>query len=673
MNALFRPLLSLVASGLADALEPRAPIAPSKWAAQHIMLPDGEYAGQKIDLSRTPHIVEPLDLIGPDSPINEVGVMKSAQSAFTTMLLCAIAHSIDRDPCDMMIVQPTDGALADFNSTKLNRLIEKTDILGGKDGKIFPQASRSSAGSTTYEKKFAGGALNLALASSPAQLRLKTIKKAFCDEIDEYEDDLEGQGDPLRLIAGRQTSFLMAGTWKRLYISTPTVKGASKIEAIFESGDQRRWYVPCPHCGERFVLEWNAPFDLSSRGLKFGKGYPFNAYYVAPCCGGVIESWRKVDLYRAGKWVATKPGPGRFPTFHFDALSSPFVPWDAIAKEFVDAGDDPAKLKPFYNLTLGLPFDVTGDAPDHELLMQRREDYQPTRVPPGALLLTAFADVQMRGIYVEVVAWSPDQQSWPIFADYLDGATTEVDAGAFAALTEIYNRRWTDAYGNQWQLDELGVDSGYRTDVVYEWTRRHPGTKATKGVDGWGKVPLGTATDQDVDYRGRRIKGGAKMRPIGTWPLKSKFYTYVALSPSISGSAMTYPHGYCHFGRFLDEGYFKQITSEYLDDQIYRGRTCKIWKPRAGRENHFLDCRIGNLALAHAYIASFTADDWAMRAKERGIPAELRNPDLFTPKEFRAGAHQPSEPHTRQEPPPRDAHAQLYDRLADLNKGTSWR
>lgn len=683
-------LIELVALGLAAVLEPQPPIAPSVWASEHIVLPDGEFAGQKIDLRRTPHIVEPMDLLGPDSSTNELGVMKCTQSAFTTMLQCVIAHSIDRDPCDMMVVQPTDGALADFNSTKLNRLIEKTEVLGGRRGKILPQTSRSAAGSTTYEKKFHGGALNLALASSPAQLRLKTIKKAFCDEVDEYEDDLEGQGDPLKLIAGRQMSFLASGTWKRAYVSTPTIKGASKIEAIYEAGDQRRWHVPCPHCGSRFVFEWHAPFDPSSRGLKFNKTFPHEPYYVAPCCGSVIQAWQKFELYRAGEWRPTTPGPGRFPTYHFDALASPFVPWDAIAKEFVAAGDDPAKLKAFWNLFLGLPYDVTGDAPDDELLMQRREDYPAERIPPGALLVTGAADVQMRGIYVEVVAWAPDQQSWTIFADYLDGATTDADGGAFAELTTLYQREWPDAYGNRWRVDEFLIDSGYRTDVVYEWTRRH-GAWATKGVDGWGRVPLSTATDQDIDYRGRRMRGGAKLRLVGTWPLKSKFYTYAALMPIVQNSALSYPPGYCHFGRFLDENYFRQITSEYLDDEVYRGRARKTWKRRNSRDNHFLDCRIGNLAAAHAWFTSFTADDWARLAKERGIPADLQEPDLFVPLS-RPSSSSPAEPAgmevslaalvARSENGPRKAFApdepsdvnekpaaDYFDNLAKLNRG----
>ena len=610
---------AIVGGTLAAHFAPAAPIAPSAWAAEFAVLPDGEYAGEKIDLRRTPHIVEPLDMLGPDAPVNEIAVMKSGQTAFTTMLLCAIGHSIDRDPCDMVVVQPTDVALRKFNSIKLGRMIELTAPLRDK---VYPQSSRSAAGSTTYEKRFPRGSLSLLLASSPANLRMLTAKKALCDEVDEYEDDLDGQGDPLSLVARGQKSFKASGTWKRAYVSTPVIQDASKIEEKHAAGDQRRWHVECPHCKERIVLEWNAPYDPTTRGLKFKRTFPHQAYYVAQCCGGVIESAQKVAVYRTGRWVATAPGPGKYPSYHFDELSAPFSTWDGIAADYVAAGNDPAKLKTFWNLTLGLPFNVAVDAPDYELLMQRREDYPPEVIPPGALLVNVSADVQMRGIYVEVVAFAPDQQSWTIFADYLDGSTTEVDAGAFAELTKLYEREWPDTNGRKFRADEFLIDSGYRTDVVYEWTRRHPGTRATKGDDGWSKVPLGIATDQDIDYRGRKIKGGAKLRLMGTWPLKSKFYTYAALMPIADGAGLTFPPGFCHFGRFLDENYFKQITSEYLEDGVFRGRKRKTWKQRPHRDNHFLDCRVGNIAGAHAYFTSFKADDWAARAIERGVSAE---------------------------------------------------
>jgi phage terminase large subunit GpA-like protein len=299
--------------------------------------------------------------------------------------------------------------------------------------------------------------------------------------------------------------------------------------------------------------------------------------------------------------------------------------------------------------------------------MARREDYRMGHIPPEALLVTAAADVQMRGIYVEVLAHAPDQRSWVMFVDYLDGPTTKVNEGAFVALTELYRREWPDAFGNRMRVDEFGIDAGYHTDAVYEWTRRHPGTKALKGLDGWGRIPLGVATDQDVNYGGRKVRGGAKLRGVGTWSLKLKFYEYLAMQPIADKAALVFPPGYCHFGQFLEENYFKQITAEYLEEEIHRGRKRKFWKERPGYpDNHWLDCRIYNLALASPYFASLTADDWADRAKERGIPADLRTPDLFTPKAFQAVAAKPVEGATQaaaEEP------FDLYAGLVELNRG----
>lgn len=654
-----RSAIAIVAGALAAAFTPQPPLPPSLWAADNFIIPDGEYQGAKFDLAVTPYLREPLDLLSGESAVNEVAVMKSAQSAFTTMMQIAIGHSIDREPCDMLAVQPTDSALTDFNSQKLGRAIEKAAANGLAWGrKVRPQTARSGTASTTYEKKFGDNSLVLAISNSSADLSSKTVKKAFLDEIDRYPDDVDGQGSPIQLAAGRQKMFQASGTWKRLYISTPTIHGASEIEARYLAGDRRRWHVVCPQCAEKFVFEFGPQ-------LKFNRSFPWQAHYVAPCCGRPIEGFEKNDLVRnaesaGGGWIATAPGPGKYPSYHFNGLSSPFATWDAIAQEYVEAGDDPEKLKPFYNLTLGEPYEVKGDAPDHVVLMARREDYVRGHVPPGALLLTVMADVQMRGIYYEVVAWTPDRRAFVIEADYLDGATTDHDDGAFRALTALYHRTWPDAHGTRWRPDEFGIDSGYRSHVVYTWTRGHPGTKALKGVDGWNVPALGTAVDVDIDYRGRKIKGGAKLRSVGTWPLKGVFYTNVALERKADGARLVPPPGYCHFATWLDENYFLQITSEYLVDEVYRGRPRKVWKQRRP-DNHFLDCRVGNQALAHAYLTSYTADDWADRAKQRGIPADMFAPDLFAPRAFAPPAADAPESVARQ--------PDMFDRLAELNRG----
>ncbi|VFU07923.1 phage terminase large subunit family protein [Methylocella tundrae] len=627
-----RSALEVVANAFADVLLPPVPMPPSQWATENLVVPDGPQAGAAWDLALTPYIKEPLDLLGPDSGVNQLAAMKSAQTGFTTLLIAAIGHSIDRDPCRMMIVQPTDAALSDFNRDKLQPAIESTKALKRK---VAPQTSRSSEGSTTYSKKYPGGSLTLAIATSAADLRSKTIKKLLRDEIDQYPDDLDGQGDPIEISDGRLMSFLSSGDWKKVDISTPTIKGASKIEARYAAGDQRRWHVPCSHCDEEFVLEFGANF-------RFEQTFPHRAHYVSPCCGSIIEAHEKNALVRRGRWVATNPRPGAFPSYHFDTFSSPFVPWDEIAKAHISAGDDPQKLKTFWNLWLGLPYEIKGDAPDHKRLLERREEgITRGHVPSRGLMLVGAADVQMRGIWVEITAFAPNRESWVVDAFYIDGGTESFDAGAFERLAaQTIDREFPDAFGRKRRLDAFAIDSGYRSHVVYAWVRKNQRLHditgrdtvlAVDGRDGWGKPPIGTPSLVDIDLAGHKVKKGCQLWPVGTWPLKGAFYADLRKEGLRSGGTSD-PGGYCHFGSWLDETYFRQITAEYLADDVIRGKIRKFWKLKASeRDNHLLDCRIYNLATAeYLGLSSLTDDEWAQIARIRGLPDDAWRPNLFT-------------------------------------------
>lgn len=252
-----RSATAVIASALAVAILPAQQLSAAHWARQHLYVPDGPRAGELWDDSLTPYIAEPLEMCSTDSGINEIAIRKSAQTGFTTLIIAATGHLIDIDPCRAMIVQPTSGALKEFNSDKLTIAIQNSPRLKAL---VRDQASRSGDGSTVLSKRFRGGSLKLAIANSAADLRSSTIKKAFCDEIDEYPDDLDGQGDPIGMIEARQESFLMSGEWFRAYISTPTIKGGSKIDDRFERGDQRYWHMPCPGCGDRFKFVFDRKF-----------------------------------------------------------------------------------------------------------------------------------------------------------------------------------------------------------------------------------------------------------------------------------------------------------------------------------------------------------------------------------------------------------------------------
>ena len=129
----------------------------------------------------------------------------------------------------------------------------------------------------------------------------------------------------------------------------------SRIEKAFAESDQRRFHVPCPHCGTFQVLEW--------RGVAWPEGEPARAFYACQTCGGVIEEHDKPELLAAGEWRASVPGDGRTAGFHLSALYSPFESWGEIAIDFLAARKDPTRLKTWTNLKLGEPFEDRDTAP----------------------------------------------------------------------------------------------------------------------------------------------------------------------------------------------------------------------------------------------------------------------------------------------------------------------
>lgn len=625
--------MRLIVPALALALMPPPLVTPTEWARAHLVVPDGPRKAERWSDALTPYIREPLDALSLMDSVNEIAVMKSAQTGFTTLLIAAFGHNVCVEPSDMMIVQPTDSALTEFNSAKLQHAIDFTKDL--KD-RVAPQTSRSGTASTTYEKKFGNASCMLALASSAADLRSKTRQKIFCDEVDEYLPDLDGQGDPLDMIEARQESFLRSGVWKRAYVSTPTIAGASNIERLYNKSDKRLWHVTCPHCStpeapSKFVFDFGPHFVFS----RVGDPKP---HYVAPCCGAIIEEAQARRMSQAGEWIATVSG-ARIRGYHFNALNSPFVPWSVIARRAIDAEGDEKKAQTFANLTLGRPYEARGDAPDHQRLLDRRERHLVRgHVPADGLLLIAAADVQARGVWYTITAYTEDRRRYLIDANYLDGDTGNPNAAVWGHLARAtLDRIFPLVGGGTRRLDALAIDSGFHTASVYavaarlqrpHWATGMETVYAVKGRESWGTAPIGTATPVTVDLAGKRLRRGAKVWPVGTWPLKAAFYA--DLRKGRDGAAEgTWPEGYIHLGDWVDEPIVLQLTAEYLADEVVRGRQTRVWKLVAGRkDNHLLDCMVYSDAIAeHFGLSTMTPGEWAA-VRARLVPDERR--DLFT-------------------------------------------
>lgn len=633
--------LGMVAGRLARGLTPPEAMRVSTWLERNLVLIDGPMAGQLWNASGAPYLVEVADCLSEDHPCNTVTIRKSQQSGASILGLGWMLYIADREPANTLYAVPGIDALGDISGQKLGPLITAWQKRA-KRTVIEPQTSRSGLGSTTFEKKFAGGYIALGNANSVMDLSSKTCKKGVKDELSKWED-IPGRGDPETLFFGRFTAFRRTKDFKILEISTPEVDtgdetgktpGHCRIDRSFMRSDRRFWNIACAECGGLLVQ--------GDAGLVVDYAHPHKTRYRCPHCGHLISEGERVAGVREGVWIPSAEGPGRHPGFHIDAFISLMMSYEAIAEDKINSekGTEKAK-KDYHNLTLGLPYKYRGDAPDYKRLMERREaGLLRGHVPAKGLILVASADVQMRGVWLEIIAIAPNRETWLVDRDYLEGDTSSPTAPVFDELRRrTLDASFPDAFGRRRTIDGLGVDSGYRAHVVYAWVRNnqriHPETGrdvvlALKGQDGWTPPAIGTPTPVDIDLDGKKLRQACKLWPVGTWSIKAGFYSDLHRLGVRSGEPVD-PDGYCHFGEWVDEAYFKQITSEHLTDITVRGRvTGRRWEKST--DNHLLDCRVYNLALAeYLGLSSMTADEWAEVARRRGLPDELSTVDLFAP------------------------------------------
>lgn len=639
MSTKFASALAIIAGAIAAAVAPPSTQTPSQWAARHLTLVEGPRAGQLWDPAQAPYICAIIDTVF-CGPHTKGTVRKSAQTGFTQGITAVEGWIAAENPARTLHVLPTTAIALSYNREKLQPAIEATPALKAR---VLDVSKRHAIASSALYKAFPGGSINITGANSAAELQMRTIKYALCDEIDQWPKDLDGQGSPMAMVDARQIAFHATRDYRKLQGGTPTMKGASLVDAEFEAGDQRYQRLPCPHCGERIRLEFGGFADEPGGvGLRFNRAHPVNAHYVAQCCGARIEHWQKAGMIAAAidlpdyAFVAERPEPGRPPSWHIDAISSNFTTWDKIAETFLAAGDDPQKLKVFYNTWLGQAYEEKSDAPDWGALYKRRESYAERMIPADALIVVMGVDVQKRGLYVEITGWTPDRRSYTIFATYLHagtiekpGDTSDPDDNCWKRLSELHEALLGDAFGGRRRIDATGVDCRYNAPVVYDWVRRHHGAYAIRTEEGWGRAALAAPALVDFDWRGKRVRKGVQQWKAGAYNLKSRFYAYLNRETAIDPAGdVVAPAGYCHFGTFLEEGYFRQLTAEYIGQDKAGNR---VWKQRE-HDNHWLDCRVIAMSLVFGApvfdIGNRPESFWRNLAYERGAPESALAPLL---------------------------------------------
>ena len=577
---------------LARALAPRKPLTVSQWADAHMVLSSkGSAKSGQWRTDANPPLREPMDCMSARSTVREVVLMFPIQYGKTSVAVNTLGYCMDHDPGPVMVCLPGEVSMNKWVAQKLNPAIEETPAMKRA---LTSVASRDSSNTRTF-KDFAAGQLYIEHAGSPSRLKSTSVRTLIVDEVDEFANNLGGGDDPVEMLNGRTSAF--PGTYKRLYISTPQIKGVSRIESLWNKSDQRRYHVPCPHCGHMQHLEW--------RGLHWGPDGR-EVWYVCNDCGAHIDEHHKTDMIRQGAWVPDNPG-AKVRGYHINCLYYQFglgPRWADLVEMWRDAQNDPARLKTFVNDRLAEPWeDPAMRAVRHNAIADRAEAYPLRTAPSGVLAVTAGVDTQDNRLAVHLTGWGRGMAFWAL--DYIELPGDPADDAVWASLTELLNTPIQHACGALLRPEAVAIDAGgHRTEAVKSYVRDR---RTRRPMAIFGAVPnnapvLSKGKMQDVDWRGRLDRRGVLIHHVGTVGVKHWLYS------RLSTDATKEPdQRLTHFSDELPPEYFAGLVSESYNPAKNR------FEKRRGARNEPLDTWVYSYAAAHhpeLRLHRYTVADW---------------------------------------------------------------
>jgi phage terminase large subunit GpA-like protein len=592
------------------AFRPPEKLTLSEWADRYAFL-SAESSAEGGRWHTLPYQKGIMDAIT-DAKIEQVTVMKSARVGYSKILNHTIAFHIHQDPCPIMLVQPTIEDAQGYSKEEIAPMLRDTPCLKG----LVSESKAKDGANTILQKQFPGGTLSLVGANSPRGFRRVSRRVVLFDEVDGYPASAGAEGDQIKL-GIRRTEYY----WNRTIVagSTPTVKDFSRVERMFLQTDQRRYFVPCPDCGHMQYLKWP--------NIRWTDGDPSTAGYCCESCGVIIPHSKKRWMVERGEWRATAPGNGKHVGFHIWAAYSysPNATWPNLVEEFLDAKNDAEQLKTFVNTVLGETWEdeYASKIGATDLLERAASEQYQQYVPPAEVLaLTIGCDVQDDRLSLSVWGWGREEEGWLIDRVKLYGSPSRPEV--WKQLDEILQKPYLNEANEEMKVLCCAIDSGgHHTQEVYQYSRERAamGVIAIKGMSQKGKPPLGKASKVDVDYKGKALKKGAQLFPVGVDTVKSLLFG--RLKHNDPGA------GYLHFFPTIGADYFEELTAEKQILRFRNGYPERVWVKKSQAPNEALD------EMNYAYAALHRL---YQKMDRRTIWDQLERRDEEKPKRVRAAA-----------------------------------
>jgi phage terminase large subunit GpA-like protein len=505
-----------------------------------------------------------------DPLIEKIVLCFGAQIGKTEAELNMIGYALDQTASPVMMVYPTD-TIAKFASDKrVQPMIKSVKSINDK----FDENSK------LLELDFNNGNyMVLVGANSPSSLSSRSIKYLFFDEIDKYPAFAGKEADPIKLATERTKTFVDK---KIVMVSTPTVESGNIWQAFMSANERRQYYVPCPHCGVSQFLKF--------KQIKWPEEHNDNvdmirdtAYYECEHCGESIYDKHKMEMLRSGEWRAVNESQSkvRSVSYHLSSIYSPWVTFGDVAYEFKNSKGTPATLMNFINSWLAEPW-KSSKTKSTQNMEFTQSNYPCGVVPDKAVLLIASVDVQLDHFWWEVRAYAPGVKSYLI--DYGQASTWE-------DLEEIIiNREYPSEYGEPRQVMKAGIDSGFRTDEVYQFCSRFP--EVCIPLKGSSNHTTMTAPYTMTSLE-KGVVGGLKLYVLNTDYWKDFIFARMIRPAGEDGTI--------HLYKECPQEYSDHLRSEEKQEirNVKTGAVTVQWKPLTSHPvNHLLDTCTYNAAVA---------------------------------------------------------------------------
>jgi phage terminase large subunit GpA-like protein len=629
----------LIDTGLTTELEV---MSPSRWAEERRYLPaansslPGYY---RFDV--TPYLKEIVDCLSMDSPIREVSVMKGVQIGATVGVLeNCIGYCIDHVKTAPVMLVTADAELAKLRmESYITPMIQASGL--DKCIKSADEKNGRKTGKTDKKIEWLGGGFLIPFGAQNAnKLRSLSIQILLNDEIDGWPDVVGKDGDPIKLVRDRTAAYEQSR--KILDISTPTLKGQSKIEARFKLGDQRYYHVCCLKCGFPQVLRWKEEKLGVRSGIVWDwvEGKPglldVNSvrYLCVDCQHPHIndDKIRLLDPANGAHWKPTAtPSTPHHRSYHLSALYSPvgMQTWAACVQKWVEAWDDDrarprdlGELQVFYNNVLGQVFELRGEKLRFEVVSNhKRTVYQYGQVPNRwaaehcggpALLLTCSVDVHKDSLKVAIFGWCRERRALLINYWTLEGDPSQRDdKGTWGELAKLIDdKKYVADDGKVYPLAITLIDSGYLSDQVYEFCSQwETGVYPVKGRDQSGN----TANKYFSVF----------VSSMGT----RAFFVTVDLYKDRWSAALRHgwdgegiqPGGHFNAPWDATDKQLKELTTEVKREKIEAGTNKRVgheWHRPAGAANELWDCLVYSAAALDMLCQDVCANQLGLEAAD---------------------------------------------------------